>query len=250
VKPPRHHALSPSPPEEENEIEGWGPHFITMTLFDQLPLDSAPTHEERMELAPGALLLRSFALGRQAELLSAIDSITADAPFRQMVTPGGFTMSAAMTNCGPLGWVSDQSGYRYSATDPVSNRLWPAMPPAFLMLAEEAAAAVGFAGFVPDACLINRYAPGAKMSLHQDRNEEDFSQPIVSVSLGITATFLFGGMKRAAKPLRVLLRHGDVVVWGGPARLRYHGIQPLKEAHHPLLGNFRINLTLRKAGPT
>jgi DNA oxidative demethylase len=219
-----------------------------MTLFDQLPLDSSATHEERVELASGALLLRGFALDRQVELLSAIDSITADAPFRQMITPGGFTMSAAMTNCGPLGWVSDQSGYRYSATDPVSNRLWPAMPPAFLTLAQEAAASAGYTGFAPDACLINRYAPGAKMSLHQDRNEKDFGQPIVSVSLGITAMFLFGGMKRADKPLRALLRHGDVVVWGGPARLRYHGIQPLKEATHPLVGSFRINLTLRKAG--
>jgi alkylated DNA repair protein (DNA oxidative demethylase) len=193
------------------------------------------------------VVLRGFALPSETALLAAIETIAAAAPFRNMVTPGGFTMSAAMTNCGPLGWVSDRKGYRYSAVDPVSGSAWPALPEAFLSLASEAAAQGGFAGFTPDACLINRYQPGAKMSLHQDRDEQDLDQPIVSVSLGIPAVFLFGGMKRADKQMRIQLQHGDVVVWGGPARLRYHGIQPLKEATHPLVGNCRINLTFRKA---
>ncbi len=216
-----------------------------MSLFDSL-LNAGDTLASE-PLAPGAVLLRGFALARETELLTAIESVASQAPFRHMVTPGGFTMSAAMTNCGPLGWVSDRSGYRYSPVDPISNQPWPALPAAFLSLASEAAVSAGFLHFIPDACLINRYEPGAKMSLHQDKDEEDLAQPIVSVSLGIPAVFLFGGLKRADKQLRVPLVHGDVVVWGGPARLRYHGIQPLKESHHPLLGNYRINLTFRKA---
>lgn len=220
-----------------------------MTLFDHLPSEPPAEHPDRCELAPGAVLLRGFAMSRQAELVSGVEAVSSEAPFRHMVTPGGFTMSAAMTNCGPVGWVSDLSGYRYSAVDPVSHRPWPAMPAPFLSLARDAAAAAGFRDFTPDACLINRYNPGAKMSLHQDKDEKDFGQPIVSVSLGIPAVFLFGGMKRADKQIRVPLTHGDIVVWGGPARLRFHGIVPLKEAHHPLVGNYRINLTFRRAGP-
>jgi alkylated DNA repair protein (DNA oxidative demethylase) len=156
-------------------------------------------------------------------------------------------MSVAMTNCGELGWVSDRTGYRYDPVDPESGKPWPRMPETFLRLAGDAAARAGFDGFVPDACLVNRYEPSARLSLHQDRNERDFREPIVSVSLGIPAIFLFGGEKRADKTARVPLEHGDVVVWGGPARMRYHGVMPLKDAHHPLLGGYRINLTFRKA---
>jgi alkylated DNA repair protein (DNA oxidative demethylase) len=165
-----------------------------------------------------------------------------------MVTPGGYRMSVAMTNCGSLGWVSDRTGYRYSTIDPESGLPWPQMPDAFFRLATSAAAQAGFTQYVPDACLINRYAPGAKLSLHQDKDEKDFGQPIVSVSLGIPAVFLFGGLKRSDKPARVSLTHGDVVVWGGPDRLRYHGVLPLKESHHPVVGGYRVNLTIRKAG--
>jgi alkylated DNA repair protein (DNA oxidative demethylase) len=165
-----------------------------------------------------------------------------------MLTPGGFRMSVAMTNCGALGWVTDRSGYRYDSVDPDSGRNWPAMPDSFLQLAQDAAAHAGFDGFVPDACLINRYEPGARLSLHQDKNERDFTEPIVSVSLGIPAVFEFGGLNRADKTSRVPLMHGDVVVWGGPARLRYHGVSPLKDGDHPALGRHRINLTFRKAG--
>lgn len=199
------------------------------------------------ELCPGALVLRGFALPDAAALFAALDQITSAAPLRHMLTPGGFRMSVAMTNCGACGWVSDRSGYRYDVLDPHRGQPWPPMPDVFLRLAQEAAASAGFSGFAPDACLINRYQPGARLSLHQDRNERDFGQPIVSVSLGMPAVFLFGGAQRNDKPLRVPLVHGDVVVWGGPARLRYHGVLPLKEGDHPLAGRHRINLTLRKA---
>jgi alkylated DNA repair protein (DNA oxidative demethylase) len=202
----------------------------------------------REELIAGALLLRGFALPDEVGILSAVQEIIARASFRHMTTPGGFRMSVAMTNCGVLGWLTDRTGYRYASHDPVSGLPWPPMPPVFAHLATTAASQAGFTGFVPDACLINRYEPGAKMSLHQDRDERDFTQPIVSVSLGIPAVFLFGGFNRADKALRVNLVHGDVVVWGGPARLRYHGVLALKDAHHPLVGGCRINLTFRKAG--
>jgi alkylated DNA repair protein (DNA oxidative demethylase) len=202
---------------------------------------------EQQPLGPGAVVLRSFAAADETELASALSEVTAQAPFRNMITPGGYRMSVSMTNCGPLGWVSDRQGYRYDAKDPVSGLLWPAMPEAFLKLATRAAQEVGFADFHPDACLINRYEPGAKLSLHQDKDEQDFTQPIVSVSLGLPAVFLFGALHRADKTIRVPLAHCDVVVWGGPSRLRYHGIAPLKEGHHPLFGPYRINLTFRKA---
>lgn len=198
-------------------------------------------------LAEGALLLGGFALPMEAPLLAALAAVVAEAPFRHMVTPGGFTMSVAMTNCGAAGWVTDRRGYRYDAIDPESCRPWPAMPAAFNDLARRAAAAAGFASFAPDACLINRYEPGARLSLHQDKNERDFGAPIVSVSLGLPATFLFGGPKRSDPPRRVALRHGDVVVWGGPSRLAHHGILPLAEGEHPVLGRRRINLTFRQA---
>jgi alkylated DNA repair protein (DNA oxidative demethylase) len=212
------------------------------------PFDSLAGVELRQEpLGPGATVLRQFAVPEEMALLSAFRDVIARAPFRHMVTPGGFLMSVAMTNCGSLGWVTDRTGYRYDAADPVSGLPWPQMPDAFLRLATGAAAQAGFSAYVPDACLINRYEPGARLSLHQDKNEQDFDQPIVSVSLGIPAVFLFGGLNRADKAIRVQLAHGDVVVWGGPARLRYHGVLPLKEGRHPLVGGHRINLTFRKA---
>ena len=199
-------------------------------------------------LAPGAMLLSGFARPLEDGLGTALRQVSELAPFRHMSTPGGHRMSVAMTNCGALGWVTDRTGYRYEVSDPESGRPWPPMPDAFADLAARAAAAAGFDGFAPDACLINRYAPGARLSLHQDKNEQDFEAPIVSVSLGLPAVFLFGGPNRADRPRRLLLSHGDVVVWGGPARLRYHGVLPLEEGHHPLLGAYRVNLTFRKAG--
>jgi len=198
-------------------------------------------------LAAGAVLLRGFARADDATLLRTVTTIVERAPWRHMVTPGGFTMSVAMTNCGRAGWVSDRRGYRYDAVDPLTNETWPALPEAFESLAARAASAAGFDGFRPDACLVNRYEPGDRLSLHQDRNERDFGAPIVSVSLGLPAVFLFGTERRADRPQRVPLRHGDVVVWGGPARLTYHGVSPLADGEHPRLGRCRINLTLRKA---
>jgi len=203
---------------------------------------------EPLKLGPGACVLPGFAQAQVDELLLAIAGIEAQAPFRQMVTPGGFTMSVAMTNCGALGWVTDRRGYRYTETDPESGKPWPAMPPVFMRLAADAARAAGYADFAPDACLINRYMPGARLTLHQDRNERDFSAPIVSVSLGMDATFLFGNVERAGRVRRIALHHGDVVVWGGEDRLRFHGVAPLADAPHALLGSRRINLTFRKAG--
>ena len=213
-------------------------------LFD----DTALAIEARETLAPGARWLRGFGLVEERALIAALDRVVSAAPFRHMVTPGGFRMSVAMTNCGTLGWISERSGYRYDAIDPESGRAWPPMPDAFSSLAVEAATHAGFADFVPDACLVNRYEPGARLTLHQDRNERDFAAPIVSVSLGLPATFLFGGTRRNDPLQRVRLAHGDVVVWGGPARMRYHGVAALKDGDHPATGPCRINLTFRKAG--
>lgn len=212
----------------------------TLDLFE-------PT-EPQQRLGPGAVLLRGFALPRVPELLAAIAAIEAVSPFRHLVTPGGFTMSVAMTNAGALGWTSNLQGYRYTAIDPLSGQAWPAMPAAFAGLANEAAAAAGFDGFTPDACLVNRYAPGARLSLHQDRDERGYAAPIVSVSLGLPASFLWGGLSRTEPTLKLPLRHGDVVVWGGADRLRFHGVSPLKDGAHAVLGPQRINLTFRQAG--
>jgi alkylated DNA repair protein (DNA oxidative demethylase) len=198
-------------------------------------------------LGPGAVVLRGFALPEAAELLAGIEQVVAGAPLRHMVTPGGFRMSVATTNCGALGWLSDRKGYRYGARDPETGTPWPPMPPLFLRLAHAAAEAAGFHAFVPDACLVNRYVPGTRLTLHQDRNERDFRQPIVSVSLGLPAVFLFGGTTRRDTPTRIPLAHGDVAVWGGPSRLRFHGVMPLKDGKHPLLGACRFNMTFRKA---
>ncbi len=217
--------------------------MITTDLFPATP-DSSRQDEP---LCDGAVVLRGFALTNERPLRQAIDTIAVQAPFRHLITPGGFRMSVGMTNAGPLGWVSDRRGYRYDPIDPDSGKPWPAMPDIFLELAGAAAARAGFSGFVPDACLINRYEPGTRLTLHQDRNERDFGQPIVSVSLGIPAVFLFGGMQRTDRAMRVPLAHGDVVVWGGPARLRYHGVLPLKPNHHQAFGECRINLTFRRA---
>jgi alkylated DNA repair protein (DNA oxidative demethylase) len=216
----------------------------------QLPLGLAePTRDDAPRaLAPGAVLLPGFALADEIAVLAGIDAVAAAAPFRHLETPGGYRMSVAMTNCGPLGWVSDRRGYRYDAIDPASGRPWPAMPAAFGALAARAAEAAGFARFAPDACLVNRYEPGSRLTLHQDRNERDFDAPIVSVSLGLPAVFLFGGDTRGGRPLRVPLRHGDVIVWGGPARLRFHGVAPVEAGWHDPLGACRINLTFRRAG--
>jgi DNA oxidative demethylase len=198
-------------------------------------------------LAPGAILLRSFAIPQEIPILQALHEIQTQSPFRHMQTPSGFRMSVAMTNCGPLGWVTNRKGYRYETLDPETKQPWPPMPTVFSNLATKAATEAGFQAFCPDACLINRYDPQAKMSLHQDKDETDFTQPIVSVSLGIPAVFLFGGERRTDQAQRINLFHGDVVVWGGPARLRYHGVLPLKVSNHPLTGAHRINLTFRKA---
>jgi alkylated DNA repair protein (DNA oxidative demethylase) len=215
--------------------------MTTYSLFDEA--DEAPWSEP---LGTGAAVLRRFALKDAAALLAAVEQIAAAAPFRNMLTPNGYQMSVAMSNCGSFGWVSDRRGYRYDPIDPASGEPWPALPPLFLALAGKAAEAAGFPGFVPDACLINSYVPGTKLSLHQDRDERDFSAPIVSVSLGIPASFQFGGPRRSDPTVKVPLAHGDVVVWGGPARLYFHGVLPLKAASHPATGERRINLTFRK----
>ena len=204
-------------------------------------------HPSQEVIADGAELLRGFAEPVDGDLIADLRDVVEQAPFRHMVTPGGHQMSVAMTNCGSAGWVTDRSGYRYDANDPKTGRPWPAMPTSFRDLAKQAAGHAGFGGFSPDACLINRYQPGARMSLHQDKDEEDFAAPIVSVSLGLPAIFLFGGLKRSDTPRRFRLQHGDIAVWGGPARLRFHGIAPLADGEHALLGRQRINLTFRKA---
>ena len=198
-------------------------------------------------LPEGAVLLRKFALDASPLLVAAVDEIAAAAPFRHMLTPGGYRMSVAMTNCGRAGWVTDRRGYRYDTCDPETGRPWPALPALFLDLAGRAADAAGFSGFVPDSCLVNRYRPGTRLSLHQDRNERDFAQPIVSVSLGLPAIFLFGGAERRERARRIPLENGDVVVWGGPARLDFHGVAPLAPGEHELTGAARLNLTLRRA---
>ncbi len=198
-------------------------------------------------LGEGAMLLRGFAAAEAWALIAAVETVVAVAPFRHMVTPGGYRMSVAMTNCGAQGWVTDRRGYRYDPCDPETGRLWPPLPAVFGALATQAAAAGGFHGFTADACLINRYEPGSRLSLHQDRNERDFAQPIVSVSLGLPATFFFGGLERSDRPRRFRLESGDVAVWGGPSRLVFHGVDPLADGDHPATGRCRINLTLRKA---
>ncbi len=213
-----------------------------------LTLDLFPEDRGKMPLDNGAFVLGGFASEQAEALLQHIAAIAAAAPFRQLVTPGGKTMSVAMTNAGKLGWVSDRRGYRYEPADPLSGKRWPAMPETFRALALEAAAAAGYSDFRPDACLINRYTPGSRLTLHQDRDEGHYDWPIVSVSLGVPAIFLWGGAERSDRARRVPLEHGDVVVWGGASRLHFHGIADLKPHTHPLTGALRYNLTFRKAG--
>jgi alkylated DNA repair protein (DNA oxidative demethylase) len=215
----------------------------TLDLF----ADDQPQLTGTERIGPQSVILRGFALPLSESLLPALRTVVRQAPFRHLVTPGGFTMSAAMTCCGSVGWTSSRQGYRYSPQDPHTGSPWPQIPEELVTLAEAAAEVGGFPGFVPDTCLINRYVPGAKMSLHQDKDETDHRWPVVSISLGIAAIFEFGGFERSDRPQRLSLFHGDVVVWGGVDRLRFHGVQPIRQASHPLLGEQRINLTLRKA---
>jgi alkylated DNA repair protein (DNA oxidative demethylase) len=211
-------------------------------------LGALPTPGDAIEtLGTGATLLRGFAASEAPALLASVRDVVAAAPFRRMVTPGGYTMSVAMTNCGAAGWVTDRRGYRYTAEDPETGRPWPPIPDAFRALAARAAAAGGYQDFVPDACLVNRYEPGTRLSLHQDRNERDATAPIVSVSLGLPAVFLWGGAARNDRPRRFRLESGDVAVWGGPTRFNFHGVDIIAEGDDPLTGRSRINLTFRKA---
>jgi DNA oxidative demethylase len=216
-----------------------------MSAMSTLELFGDDAAEKFVTLGPGIGLLRGFADSRQ--LMPLVERVSAESPFRHLVTPGGQTMSVAMTNCGPLGWVSDRSGYRYSSRDPLTGRDWPTMPAEFLRLALEAATRVGFPDFVPDACLVNRYSPGSRLTAHRDADEQNFAQPIVSVSLGLPASFAFYGLTRGGKGRSVALCDGDVLVWGGPSRLVYHAVRPVKPGHHPLTGGFRFNLTFRHA---
>ena len=217
--------------------------LMTAGLFDDSPQQDGPGC---LPLAPGAMLLRGFACGADVEVLQVVEAVMAAAPLRHMQTPGGYTMSVATTSCGALGWVSDARGYRYAALDARSGQPWPALPSSFLDLARHAAAQAGYADFTPESCLINEYVPGAKLSLHQDKDEKDLSAPIVSLSLGLPAVFLFGSASRKDRAQRYRLVHGDVVVWGGRSRLAYHGVMPLADGEHALLGRRRINLTFRR----
>jgi DNA oxidative demethylase len=212
-----------------------------MDLFGELTANC-------QEIVKDTFLLTGFALTNEAIILDDLAAIISQSPLRNMMTPMGFAMSAAMTNCGKLGWVADKKGYRYDTLDPNTGEPWQPIPASFLTLATQAAKQTGFANFIPDACLINQYKVGASMGLHQDKDERDFRQPIVSVSLGIPAIFQFGGLKRSDKSLKILLTHGDIVVWGNDARLNFHGIMPLKANKHAVLGEVRYNLTFRKAG--
>jgi alkylated DNA repair protein (DNA oxidative demethylase) len=208
--------------------------------------DSIPSIGSREGLEEGAFLLHAFAAAEASLLLQEVERVAQSAPFRRLIVPGGHMMSVAMTNCGRVGWLSDRTGYRYDSVDPDSGRTWPAMPAAFLDIASRAAAEAGFPNYDPDACLINRYVAGSKLGLHKDKDEKDPVAPIVSVSLGVPATFLWGGKRRADPVRRLPLENGDIAVWGGPARFTYHGVAPLKDSVHPLTGNTRINLTFRK----
>ena len=216
---------------------------ITLDLFADAPARSPSTEQ----IGQRSYVLRGFALPLIERLLPALEEVLNRAPFRHMVTPGGFTMSAALSSCGSYGWKTDRSGYSYSPTDPQTGLPWPAIPAVFMELAQAAALACDFPGFIPDACLINRYVPGAKMSLHQDKDEQQLQWPVVSVSLGLPAIFQFGGFQRQDKAQRIALLHGDVVVWSDEDRLRFHGVLPIKPGYHPQLGEQRINFTFRKA---
>jgi len=221
---------------------------MTLDLFshsNDSPDSRATQNVQADELGPGAFVLRGYAGASLDALQGDIDGVMAQAPLRHWLTPGGKRMSVAMTNCGEVGWISDRMGYRYGTRDPLSGKAWPAMPASFVKLAREAASAAGYADFAPDACLINRYTLDARLTLHQDKDERELGAPIVSVSLGLPAVFLWGGLQRGDRTRKVRLEPGDVVVWGGPSRLVYHGIASVE-------GSFdadavRFNLTFRKA---
>lgn len=203
---------------------------------------------QQQQILEDVYLLQGFALSGAAHLVADLHAVIQIAPLRQMLTPSGLMMSVLTSSCGKRGWISDKKGYRYSTIDPISGQTWPEMPDSFITLAQQAAAIAGFENFAPDSCLINSYASGAKMGLHQDKDERDFTQPIVSVSLGVAAMFQMGGFKRGEQALKFALHHGDVLVWGRTARLRFHGVLPVKAATHPAFGERRVNLTFRKAG--
>lgn len=224
-------------------IQRKGTSPATFDLF----ADEPPQPPAVEQIGPASFVLRGFALPLVDRLLPALESVLIQAPFRHMVTPGGHTMSVALSSCGEFGWTTDRSGYQYTRINPQTGEAWPAMPEVFMELALAAAREAGFVGFIPDACLINRYIPGAKMSLHQDKDEHGYEWPVVSVSLGLPAMFLFGGHQRSDSSQRVPLLHGDVVVWGGIDRLRFHGVMPVRQGEHSLLGEQRINFTFRKA---
>jgi DNA oxidative demethylase len=256
MPPPRPMLLSPHRARRRNSAGG--PHHVPAHRFLyigrlmqaetlSLGLDEPDRSGRRISLGPGAVVLTAFAQCCALELLADIHDICRSSPLRHMLTPGGWKMSVAMSNCGDAGWVTDYTGYRYDRIDPDTEKRWPAMPPSFRAIATAAAAEAGFPGFAPDACLINQYHPGARLSLHQDRNELDFAAPIVSVSLGLPAVFLWGGHRRADRAVRIPLMHGDVAVWGGVDRLRFHGVQTLADSTHPMTGALRYNLTFRKA---
>lgn len=216
-----------------------------MDLFDDLPI---ATEDQRTAMAPGAVLLRGWGREDDVAMLDAVEAVISQAPLRHMQTPGGHTMSIQTSRCGSMGWVSEPGGYRYAAINPHTRQPWPALPPSMVGFAVRAAAEAGYPDFVPDSCLINQYLPGNKLGLHQDRDERDLRAPVVSLSLGLPATFLFGGLQRSGKTQRYRLAHGDVVVWGGPSRLAFHGVLPVADGHHPLVGGRRINITFRKVG--
>ena len=201
---------------------------------------------DAVTIGPGAVLYRGVVVAQADELLKSVKEVVTQSPFRRVVTPMGKPMSVEMTNCGDVGWVSDPSGYRYEQIDPVTGCAWPVMPQRFREVAHVCAFRAGYEGFHPDACLINRYSAGSKMGLHQDRDEMDFSQPIVSVSLGLPITFNFGGYSRTSPTIKIRLQHGDAVVFGGESRLAFHGVGTLRRGEHPLTGNYRFNLTFRR----
>jgi len=214
-------------------------------LFDDLPLLAEDLHTV---LAPGALLMRGFGRDDDVDILQAVESVIAQAPLRHLQTPGGYTMSIQTTRCGSMGWVSEPGGYRYAPSNPSTRAPWPAMPQCLLDFAVRAATEAGYPDFVPDSCMVNQYLPGNKLGLHQDRDERDLRAPVVSLSLGLPAIFLFGGLQRTGKTQRYRLAHGDVVVWGGPSRLAFHGVLPVADGDHALVGRRRVNVTFRKVG--